>query len=88
MRDGKPTKAPLTVERAFGQVVQVRRKHLGLSQEEFGFRSGLHRTFISQIERGLKSPSLRTLTAMAAALETTADALVRQAARLQKDSAR
>jgi transcriptional regulator with XRE-family HTH domain len=59
-----------------------------LSQEEFGFRSGLHRTFISQIERGLKSPSLRSLTVIAKALETTADTLVREAERFQEDSAR
>lgn len=30
----------------------------GLSQEEFAANVGLHRTYISQLERGLKSPSL------------------------------
>lgn len=77
-----------TVEQAFGRVVQARRSGLGISQEELGFRSGLHRTFISQLERGVKSPSLRTLIAIAGALETKADVLVREAERLWAESTR
>ena len=75
------------VEKAFGRVVQARRKKLKLSQEELGFRSGLHRTFISQLERGIKSPSLRTLITIAAALDTEADVLVREAERLSRGAA-
>lgn len=74
-----------TVEQAFGQVVRERRTALGISQEELGFRSGLHRTFISQLERGVKSPSLRTQIALASALETKAEMLVRDAERLTRD---
>ena len=74
----------IAVEKAFGQVIQTRRKRLKLSQEELGFRSGLHRTFVSQLERGLKSPSLRTLLTIAAALDTEADVLVREADRLSR----
>jgi transcriptional regulator with XRE-family HTH domain len=75
---------PLTIERAFGLVVQARRARLKVSQEELGYRSGLHRTFVSQIERGLKSPSLRTLFAIARALDTEAETLVREAKRLAR----
>ena len=32
-----------------------------MSQEEFGIEANLHRTYVSQLERGLKSPSLKTL---------------------------
>ena len=74
-----------TIEQAFGRVVQARRKQLGLSQEELGFRSGLHRTFISQIERGVKSPSLRTLQTLASALDTEAGALVGEAERMAQN---
>ena len=74
----------IAVEKAFGLVIQNRRKRLELSQEELGFRSGLHRTFVSQLERGLKSPSLRTLLTIAAALDTKAEVLVREADHLSR----
>ncbi len=63
-------------ESIFGEVVRKRRRELGLSQEELGFRSGLHRTYISEIERGLKSPSLRAMFAIANALDTRVSALI------------
>lgn len=44
-----------------GQVIRERRKSLALSQEKLAFASGLHRTYISLIERGLKSPTIETL---------------------------
>ena len=75
-----------TLEEAFGRVVQARRNAKGISQEELGFQSGLHRTFVSQLERGLKSPSLRTLFAIAKALDTKPDTLVRDAERLWEES--
>ena len=72
------------LEQAFGRAVRARRKQLGLSQEELGFRSDLHRTFVSQIERGVKSPSLRTLQALASALDMRAAALVQAAERMAR----
>jgi transcriptional regulator with XRE-family HTH domain len=37
---------------AFGRVVRRRRERLGLSQEEFADRAGIHRTYVSSIELG------------------------------------
>jgi transcriptional regulator with XRE-family HTH domain len=56
------------IEKAFGEIVRRRRQELGISQEKFAELSGLHRTYISQIERGLKSPSLKAMTSIAVAL--------------------
>ena len=42
-----------------------------MSQEELGFRSGLHRTFISLLERGARTPTLDTLFRLAAALDVS-----------------
>lgn len=67
------------LETAFGAALRGRREALGLSQEELGFRSEVHRTYISELERGLKSPSLGTVQRLAVALETTASALIRDA---------
>jgi transcriptional regulator with XRE-family HTH domain len=36
----------------FGKVVRRRRERLGLSQEEFADRAGVHRTYVSSIELG------------------------------------
>ncbi len=63
-------------ENTFGEVVRNRRHELGLSQEALGFRSALHRTYISEIERGQKSPSLRAMLAIAQALDTNVSTLI------------
>jgi len=55
----------------FGQLIAEQRKKSGLSQEEFAFRCGLHRTYIGSIERGEKSPTLSTIEKIAKALNKT-----------------
>jgi len=49
------------IDKKFGQVLKKLRTAKGISQEDFALNIGLHRTYISQLERGLKSPSLRTI---------------------------
>ncbi len=58
----------ISLERVFGSVLQRARRKRGLSQEELGFESGYHRTYISLLERGEKSPSLKTVFQISAAL--------------------
>lgn len=53
----------------FPAVLREARTEKGLSQEALADRAGLHRTYISQIERGVKSPSLRSLEQITDALE-------------------
>ncbi len=50
--------------------VRARRLERGLSQERLGFAAGLHPTYISGIERGVRNVSLRNIVAVAAALKT------------------
>lgn len=66
----------LTAERRFGRELRRVREEKGISQEELGFRAELHRTYVSQLERGLKSPSLRTLLKIGGALSYSAAKLV------------
>jgi transcriptional regulator with XRE-family HTH domain len=66
------------IDRAFGDVLRRLRMAEGLSQEEFGFRAKLHRTYVSQLERGLKSPSLRTMAKVAAVLKIDIAFLLQQ----------
>lgn len=58
----------MTINKKFGKRVRQVRKDLGLSQEELGFKSGLHRTYISDIERGSKNPTIVTVDTLAKAL--------------------
>jgi transcriptional regulator with XRE-family HTH domain len=57
-----------SIEELFGNVLKQLRNEKGISQEELGFESGYHRTYISMLERGKKSPSLRTIFQLAKAL--------------------
>jgi transcriptional regulator with XRE-family HTH domain len=57
-----------SVDEQFGRVLRQFRKERGLSQEDFAFESGYHRTYISLLERGKKSPSLKTIFQLAKAL--------------------
>jgi transcriptional regulator with XRE-family HTH domain len=46
---------------AIGAAFRHLREKAGLSQEELGFELGLHRTYVSLIERGGRIPSVPTL---------------------------
>lgn len=61
----------MTLEVAFGQVIRQLRTEKGLSQEKLSFESNLDRSFISQLECGVKQPSLVTIFQLAKALETS-----------------
>ncbi|MBX9687919.1 MAG: helix-turn-helix transcriptional regulator [Candidatus Obscuribacterales bacterium] len=61
------------------EAVHLRRGQLGISQEELAQRAGLHRTYISDIERGARNPTLKTLSRLAVALEISASKLLRMA---------
>jgi transcriptional regulator with XRE-family HTH domain len=51
------------------------RKARGWSQEELADRAGLHRTYVSGIERMTRNPSLTILERLAVAFEETIGAL-------------
>lgn len=68
-----------TFEKVLGRVIAQRRKTVGMSQEAVAFRCKLHPTYISQLERGLKSPTIRVLRLIADALDTKASGLLADA---------
>ena len=65
-----------TPEVILGQEIARLRRQLGLSQEELGFRAEVHRTYISQLERGIKSPTLNMILKLSRALKASASNLV------------
>jgi transcriptional regulator with XRE-family HTH domain len=67
------------VERAFGQVIrQIRVQELEISQAELEKRTGLDRTFISDLERGIQGPGIRTILLIAKGLKTPPWELLRR----------
>jgi transcriptional regulator with XRE-family HTH domain len=65
----------LTPQERFAHNLRRRRIAVGISQEELGERTELHRTEISLLERAGREPRFATLLKLAGALATTPDAL-------------
>ena len=65
---GKRRSTPDIRER-FGFAVRARREELGLTQEEFAERARIHRTYLSDVERGRRNVSLLNIEHIAAALQ-------------------
>ena len=63
-------------EQAFGIVLRDLRQARSLSQEALALESGLDRTFVSLLERGLRQPSLTTILQLAGPLGVAPDDLV------------
>lgn len=63
------------VKLLFGTAIRNQRVELHLSQEELADRAGLHRTYLSDVERGARNPSLETIQRLAQALERSVSAL-------------
>jgi transcriptional regulator with XRE-family HTH domain len=59
------------VRERFGFSVKTRREDLGLTQEEFAERARIHRTYLSDVERGQRNISLLNIERVAAALNLT-----------------
>ncbi|CAO3456453.1 MULTISPECIES: helix-turn-helix domain-containing protein [Azospirillum] len=58
----------MDIRQQVGLNVQRIRRTRGWSQEELAFESGLHRTYISGIERGARNPTVTVLKELADAL--------------------
>lgn len=56
----------------FGRRVRQRRKALGMSQESFAEIVGVHRTYISSVERGLRNATLTVIWRLAQGLDCDA----------------
>jgi CheY-like chemotaxis protein len=59
--------------------IKSTRSALGISQEELAARAGLHRTYISDLERGARNPSLESVAKLAEALELSLPMLFEKA---------
>lgn len=71
--------APLPYQhalRGFGKNVQTIRKQKGISQEKLAEMVGIHRTYLSLVEKGNRNPSLKTIYRIAKALKVNSRQLL------------
>lgn len=64
-----------STRKQFGKRLHELRKKYGLSQEELGFRAGLHRTYIGSIERAEQNVSMDNIHKLAKALRVPSSEL-------------
>jgi transcriptional regulator with XRE-family HTH domain len=61
------------VAHRFGENLRRTRRQTDISQEELGFRAGLHRTEVGLLERGARVPRIDTVVKLAGALGVRID---------------
>ncbi len=69
-------------EVAFGKVLRALRRHAGLTQEQLALDADLQRNYISLLERGMNSPSIKTLFKLSGVLKTTPSKMLEQTEQL------
>jgi len=73
-------------EEAFGLVLRSVRKARGMTQGELARKSGYHNNFICLLEKGRKTPSLRTFIDISTALGVPASWMLKQVERCQQQA--
>lgn len=64
------------VRKEFGNHLRKLREERGLTQEELAGKAGMHFTYVGQIERGLRNPSLVNIRRLAKALNVSGGKLL------------
>ncbi len=68
----------MNTKKKLGIIIQKRRIELGFSQEKLAQATKLHRTYISMLERGLRSPTITTILKISKALDKKLSALLKE----------
>ncbi len=66
----------MDIKKKFGQHLRELRQQKKLTQEELADKAGMHFTYIGQIERGVRNPSLINLYKLSKALKVSAGNLL------------
>ena len=70
----------MAIRRLVGRNLKRYREAAGLSQEALAFECGLHRTYVSGVERGVRNPTVVVLAKLAEPLGIEPWQLLRDAA--------
>jgi transcriptional regulator with XRE-family HTH domain len=74
----------MDVRQRVGQNLRRLRLETGWSQEDFAFECGIHRTYISGLERGVRNPTIMVLDKIAKALKVPPAVLLEDVPRARK----
>jgi transcriptional regulator with XRE-family HTH domain len=71
-----PKRIPLSADetalkRRFGATVRRYRQRLGVSQEELAYRADMHRTYLADVERGVRNLSLSSIARLVGAIDVS-----------------
>lgn len=72
----------MDVRQRVGKNLREYRRKAGFSQEGLAFECGLHRTYVSGVERGIRNPTILVLEKIAKALGISAAKLLEEEGRL------
>ena len=70
---------PLQVSREFGKAVRKLRSDRGLTQQQLADACGLDLSYVGQVERGQRNPTLGVMHGIAKVLKTRLSALLKEA---------
>ncbi|WP_368974939.1 helix-turn-helix domain-containing protein [Caldifermentibacillus hisashii] len=68
----------MDLQKEFGKLLRKARENKGLTQEELALSCELDRTYISLLERGKRSPTLKKIFDLCEKLEVTPSDLIRE----------
>ena len=66
----------MDVVQLLGANVRYHRKLKGMSQEQLALEAGMERSYVSDLERGTRNPSVRALARLADALDVEPKSLL------------
>lgn len=66
----------MDIRARLGRNVRRLREAKGWSQEDYADRAGIHRTYVSDIERGQRNPTITVVEKLAAPLEVVSGRLL------------
>ena len=72
------------IEQLFGKVVRELRQQKNISQEGLADLSGLHRTYVSDVERGHRNISLQNIEKIAVALQISTSKIFTEMERMNE----
>lgn len=70
----------MEIEKRLGANVRRVRRAMDKSQEALADEAGLHRTYISDIERGVRNPTIKVIEKIAGVLKVSAASLLEEPA--------
>ena len=67
----------MTIEKQLGMRIRFLRKQRNLSIEDLSLEAGVNRNYLSDLERGMRNPSLKVLSRIARALKISISELTK-----------